>query len=109
MGPWRDPPSQVEPDTATPDPPAARSLEASSRAAPSTPPPEPHKHKWRWQQGRWLCVNCLATSRTAVPSRIFNCPGLAANMRALLQNPRGHTLQVAFTGGAGMVVICSQC
>ena len=56
------------------------------------------------------CAQCLATSRTAIPRQIFNCPGLAANLRNLMLNPRGHKLHVAtFTSGAGMVVICSRC
>ena len=38
------------------------------------------------------------------------CPGRAPNIRKLLENPRGHKLQIAtFTDTFGVVVICSKC
>ena len=38
------------------------------------------------------------------------CPGLAANIRKILFDPKGHKLQVAtFTDSFGVVVICSAC
>ncbi len=97
--------------------PAASSSAHSAAEPPEAPTaslrsgrPEPLKHTWRWQAGRWLCTNCLATSRTTVPRQIFGCLGLAPNIRSLLQRPQGHRLQIAtFTSGAGIVVICSGC
>ena len=68
------------------------------------------RHTWRWQVGRWLCTQCLASSRGAVPSRIYGCKGMAPNLADLLQRPRKHVLQIAtFSSGAGVVVICSRC
>ena len=80
------------------------------------PPPPPriednsgHKHEWHWQSGRWLCTLCLSSSRLAVPRR-DKCPGRAATIRKLLEDPKGHKLQVAtFTDGFGVLVICSLC
>ncbi len=69
----------------------------------------PEKHIWRWQYSRWICSSCLTTSRTAVPPR-SKCPGMATNLRSLLNSPRGHALQIAtFTDCKGLVVICSKC
>jgi hypothetical protein len=68
-----------------------------------------NQHEWHWQNGRWLCTRCLSSSRLAVPRR-DKCPGSAANVRKLLNDPKGHKLQVAtFTDGFGVVVICSLC
>ncbi len=107
MGPWRDKEVQQETPTAS----QADSLRAEPSEPPAPPPrPDPVKHTWKWQAGRWLCTSCLATSRTAIPRQIFNCPGLSPSIRDLLRRPQGHRLQVAtFTSGAGLVVICSGC
>ena len=44
-----------------------------------------------------------------VPRR-QNRPGYSPAVRQLLENPRGHALQIAtFSNGLGTVVICSQC
>ena len=82
---------------------------------PAPPPPRQfeesgaNKHEWHWQSGRWLCTLCLSSSRLPVPRR-DKCPGRAANIRRLLEDPKGHKLQVAtFTDGFGVVVICSLC
>ncbi len=107
LGPWREREVQQEAQPA--------SQPGSSRAVPSeplapNPKPDPVKHAWKRQAGRWLCTNCLATSRSAIPRQIFKCPGLSPSIRDLLRRPQGHKLQVAtFTSGAGLVVICSGC
>ncbi len=82
---------------------------------PAPPPPPPfadtsaNKHEWHWQGGRWLCTLRLSSSRLAVPRR-DKCPGRAANIRRLLEDPKGHKLQVAtFPDTFGVVVICSLC
>ena len=101
--PTRDGGRQVEPDAVERTPREAVPLGASRTK-------ETNAHRVKGQEGRWICTNCLATSRTAIPRQIFKCPGLASNIRDLLHRPQGHRLQVAtFTSGAGLVVICSAC
>ncbi len=102
--------------------PAIQDAEANSQAAASSAagPLEPRqarevseetlRHEWHWQAGRWLCTACLTTSRLPVPSRGGKCAGMSSNLASLVQNPRGHTWQVAtFADGNGVVVVCSRC
>ncbi len=116
MGPWA---AQADAQTRR-EQRAAQSSGASQGSLEGVPPPTPPArddrdiqsnigHDWHWQAGRWLCTACLSSSRGAVPRR-DKCPGLAANVRKLLTNPRGHKLQIAtFTDSFGIVVICSAC
>lgn len=64
-------------------------------------------HDRHWQGGRWLCTSCHASARMGVPRR-QKCPGNSPVIRKLLDNPRGHKLQITtFADGVGIVVICS--
>ena len=98
---------------------AGASSSSQPYAAPAAGPPERQeraspegaaRHDWHWRSGRWLCTSCLASSRLPVPPRGGKCPGMASNLARLVQNPRGHTLQIAtYADGKGVVVVCSRC
>jgi hypothetical protein len=102
-------PTRSRPEDSTP-------AASSSAAGPPEPrqergdPEGPLRHDWHWQGGRWMCTACLATSRLPVPPRGGKCAGMSSNLARLVQNPRGHRLQIAtFADGKGVVVVCSQC
>ncbi len=81
-----------------------------ARVAPPTAGDVQQKHDWHWQDGRWLCVACLATSRLGVPPRLSKCAGMSPNLARLVQNPRKHKLHLAtFADGKGVVIVCSRC
>ncbi len=98
-----------------PPPPSPAAETANSSQNRGDPPPcdatygESQYHEWHWQGGRWLCVRCLASARTGVPRR-QKCPGASPSIRGLLEDPKGHRLQIAtFANGFGIVVICCDC
>ncbi len=75
LGPWRAR-EQEGKNQSSSKPGCAEAVPSEPLVQPKTKK-DPVKHVWRWQAGRWLCTNCLATSRTTVPRQIFNalvCP-----------------------------------
>jgi hypothetical protein len=105
----RPPPPAAEKGYRDGDPPRPPGSVGSSGVPVSSTSPEAQYHDWHWQSGRWLCVTCLASSRTAVPRR-QKCPGFSPAVRRALEKPRGHTLQIAtFSNGFGLIVICRKC
>ena len=67
-------------------------------------------HNWRFKKDKWLCINCLSTTRKAQPDRRAKCLGYAPSLRELVADPRGHALMVSFfSDSAGMVVLCARC
>jgi hypothetical protein len=125
LGPWTQSAGSSSSQGPTTDSQSQGNLGVQSRADPDgppaleppapIPPPPPlaedaaTKHEWHWQGGRWLCTLCLSSSRVSVPRR-DKCPGRAPKIRKLLEDPRGHKLQIAtFTDTFGVVVICSAC
>ena len=116
LGPWAQTEYEAQARPSA-EPSRSNTQALSGEGVPPPPPPPAHAdgnenqagHDWHWQAGRWLCTACLSSSRGAVPRR-GKCPGLAANVRKLLAEPKGHKLQIAtFTDTFGMVVICSAC